>query len=136
MEKIQVRKGRNCVFLMHVHLVFVTKYRYSVLEKKHLDHMEKVVGYICQGQGAVLKEFNGGPDHVHLLVEYRPKVQLSKLVNSIKGVTSRRLKQNYPSLSKKYYKGALWSPSYFAGSVGGAPLETVKKYIENQNTPS
>ncbi|MCR9228194.1 MAG: transposase [Flavobacteriaceae bacterium] len=45
------------------------------------------------------------------------------------------MKQNYPSLSKKYYKGTLWSPSYFAGSVGGAPLETVKKYIEDQKTP-
>ena len=136
MEKIQVRKGRNCVFLMHVHLVFVTKYSYGVLEKRHLDYMEQVAGHICQGQGAVLKEFNGEPDHVHMLVEYHPKVQISKLVNSIKGVSSRRLKQNYPSLSKKYYKGTLWSPSYFAGSVGGAPLETVKKYIEDQKTPS
>ena len=135
MQENQIRRGRNCVFLMHVHLVFVTKYRKAVFEKKHLDYMQYIANYICENHDANLKEFNGEKDHIHLLIEYPPKVSIAKLVNSIKGVTSRRLKQKFPILKNQYYKGALWSPSYFAGSVGGAPLEVVKKYIESQNTP-
>ena len=135
MNENQIRRGRNCVFLMHVHLVFVTKYRKQVFEKIHLEYMQYIATYICENHDANLKEFNGERDHVHLLIDYPPKVSIAKLVNSIKGVTSRRLKQKFPKLQKQYYKGALWSPSYFAGSVGGAPLEIVKKYIESQNTP-
>jgi len=131
----QIRKGRNCVFLMHVHLVFVTKYRSNVLKSIHLQYIEDVTRVICEQKDCVLKEFNGEGDHIHLLIDYPPKVSVSKLVNAIKGVTSRRLKQNYPSLSSSFYKGALWSPSYFAGSVGGATLDVVKKYIEQQNRP-
>ena len=131
----QIRRGRNCIFLLHVHLVFVTKYRKSVLKKKHLEYIKKVIEYLCENQNCDLKEFNGEQDHVHLLINYPPNVTISKIVNSIKGVSSRRLKQNYPSLKKHCFKGALWSPSYFAGSVGGATIETVKKYIENQKTP-
>jgi putative transposase len=82
-----------------------------------------------------LKEFNGEEDHVHMLIHYPPKVSLATLVNSLKGVSSRRLRQNWPELQKKYYKGVLWSPSYFAGSCGGAPIEVVRKYIEAQNSP-
>ena len=83
-----------------------------------------------------LKEFNGEEDHVHMLIHYPPKISLAKLVNSLKGVSSRRLRQNWPELEKRYYKGVLWSPSYFAGSCGGAPIEIVRKYIEAQNTPA
>ena len=75
-------------------------------------------------------------DHVHLLVNYPPKVSLSKLVNSLKGVSSRKLRLHHPELIKPaYMKNALWSPSYFAGSVGGAPIEVIRQYIEQQNRP-
>jgi putative transposase len=73
--------------------------------------------------------------HRHLLVHYPPKVSISKLVNALKGVSSRRLKQLHPQLKKYYWKNALWSPSYFAGSCGGAPINIVKTYIEQQKTP-
>ena len=136
MSNEQIRKGRNCVFLMHVHLVFVTKYRKKVFESKHLEYMQQTIEYLCEKQECFLKEFNGEEDHIHLLINYPPKLPVSKLVNAIKGVTSRRLKQNYPNLKQKFYKGALWSPSYFAGSVGGATLDVVKKYIEQQNRPA
>jgi len=86
-----------------------------------------------------LKEFNGGPDHVHLLVNYPPKVRLSELVNSLKGVSSRRMKQEFPAISTfwsvRQSQRHLWSASYFAGSVGGAPLTVLRQYIEDQNRP-
>ncbi len=76
---------------------------------------------------------NGEEDHVHLLVNYAPKTSLSKLVNSLKGVSSRKLRQDHAdAISTVYYKGALWSPSYFAGSVGGASITVVRQYIEQQ----
>jgi putative transposase len=74
-------------------------------------------------------------DHVHLLVEYPPKVAVSSLVNSLKGVSSRLLRKERPDIQKSYWKGVLWSPSYFASSCGGAPISMVRQYIEQQQTP-
>ena len=87
---------------------------------------------VCEDFEAVLIEANGEDDHVHLLIEYPPKVALSTLVNSLKGVSSRRLRQLHPELAQRYYQGVLWSPSYFAASCGGAPLSIIKQYVENQ----
>lgn len=85
---------------------------------------------------AELGEFDGEDDHVHLLVNYPPKVSVSNLVNSLKGVSSRMIrKKNYPSIHKKLWGGALWSPSTFAGSCGGAPIAVIRQYIEQQQTP-
>ena len=82
-----------------------------------------------------LVEFDGEDDHAHLLVHHPPKVSISKLVNSLKGVSSRKIRQQYPSVTKKLWGGALWSPSYFTGSGGGASIEIIRQYIEQQNTP-
>ena len=83
-----------------------------------------------------LVEFDGEDDHVHLLVNYPPKVSVSALVNSLKGVSSRMIRQkNYPNIRKKLWGAALWSPSYFAGSCGGAPIAVIRQYIEQQQTP-
>jgi len=79
---------------------------------------------------------NGKDDHVHLLINYPPKMSVSKLVNSLKGVSSRKLREKHPTLVQKYWKGVLWSPSYYAGSCGGAPLSAIRKYIEAQKTPN
>jgi len=131
-----IRFGRHVVFNLHAHLVFVTKYRRKVLNQKILDDMKNIFQKIATESQVILKEFNGEEDHVHLLIHYPPKVSLAKLVNSLKGVSSRRLRQNWPDLEKSYYQGVLWSPSYFAGSCGGAPLEIVRRYIEAQQTPA
>lgn len=98
-----------------------------------LTRTEEIMRDVCDDFEAELKEFDGEQDHVHLLVYYPPKVQLSKLVNSLKGVSSRRLRQEYDSHVRRYlWGGHFWSGSYFAGSCGGAPLSVVKQYIENQ----
>lgn len=131
-----IRHGRHCVFLMHVHLVFVTKYRRDVFTQEILDDMRGIFANVCRDFESELVEFDGEDDHVHLLVNYPPKVSVSSLVNSLKGVSSRMIRQKqYPSIRKKLWGGALWSPSYFAGSCGGAPIEIVRQYIEQQKTP-
>ncbi|MDQ1248412.1 MAG: REP-associated tyrosine transposase [Actinomycetota bacterium] len=131
-----IRTGRHCAFLLHTHLVFVTKYRHPVFNDKHLRRMEEIMRAVCADFETELVEFNGEVNHVHLLVNFPPKVAVSKLVNSLKGVSSRRLRQEFPDLVRHYYRAnRLWSGSYFAGSVGGAPLSVLKQYIEQQNQP-
>lgn len=122
--------------MMHVHLVFVTKYRRGVFTKEILDDLHTIFANVCTDFEAELIEFDGEDDHVHLLVNYPPKVAVSKLVNSLKGVSSLLIrKKGYPSIQKKLWGNALWSPSYFAGSCGGAPIDIIRKYIEQQQTP-
>ena len=86
---------------------------------------------------AELIEMDGECDHVHLLINYPPKVSISSLVNSLKGASSRVLRRERPDIAKRYYfKNVLWSPSYFAASCGGAPISIIKQYIESHNTPN
>ena len=127
------RTGRHCVFGLHVHLVFVTKYRRGVLTDEHLTAMEPILAAVCADFGAALVEFNGEDDHVHLLVEYPPTMQLSRMVGSLKGVSSRRLRQQF---SIRTHRNHLWSPSYLAASCGGAPLSIIHQYVEQQRHPS
>ena len=95
---------------MHVHLVFVTKYRREVFTKEILADLHGIFSSVCNDFEAKLVEFDGEDDHVHLLVNYPPKVSASNLVNSLKGVSSRMIrKNNYPSIRKKLWAGALWS---------------------------
>src|ERR1700730_3071226 len=125
----EIRTGRHVVFNLHAHLVFVTKYRRKVFDQMILNDMKNIFERISLEHQVIVKEFNGDEDHVHMLINYPPKISLAKLVNSLKGVSSRRLRQNWSELEKRYHQGVLWSPSYFAGSCGGAPLEIVQKYI-------
>jgi putative transposase len=107
-----------------------------VFTKEILDDLHEMLGSVCADFEADLVQFDGEDDHVHLLVNYPPKVSVSVLVNSLKGVSSRMIRQKrYPSIAKKLWGGALWSPSYFAGSCGGAPLAVIRQYIEQQQTP-
>jgi putative transposase len=132
----EIRHGRHCVFNLHVHLVFVTKYRRGVFTGEVLAELRGIFAAVCQDFSAELVEFDGEDDHVHLLVNYPPRVAVSALVNSLKEVSSRLIrKKNYPGVSKKLWGGALWSPSYFAGSCGGAPISIIRQYIEQQQTP-
>jgi len=94
--------------------------------------MRKVFEDVCINFEAALMEFDGERDHVHLLIHYPPKVSISKLVNSLKGVSSRYLRKHF---SEYFWGNSLWSPSYFSGSCGGAPIDIVRKYIERQKTP-
>jgi putative transposase len=118
-------------------LVFVTKYRKKVFTKKILQDLKSVFASVCSDFGAVLVEMEGEKDHVHLLINYPPTVAISRLVNSLKGVSSRLIrKQKASTISRALWGKALWSPSYFAGSCGGAPLEAVRMYIEQQDSPA
>ena len=133
-----LRLGRHVVCNIHVHLVFVAKYRGQVFTQQILDDMQAIFETVCSKFEAQLVEFDGECDHVHLLIIYPPKVAVSSLVNSLKGVSSRLLrKKEYPTIKKQFLWGnTLWSPSYFAGSCGGDSMDIIRQYIEQQNTPN
>jgi putative transposase len=135
-KSTDLRHGRHCVFNLHIHLVFVTKYRKKVFQNKHYDAMKTIFSEVCRDFDAELVEIDGESDHVHLLINYPPKISVASLVNSLKGVSSRLLRKHHRELRKHYWKNALWSPSYFAASCGGAPLDIIKQYIEQQSTPA
>lgn len=130
----ELRRGRHSISDLKVHLVCVTKYRRPVLTTQGLNLIEDSFKQVAAKMDCRLLEFNGEADHIHALVEYPPKLSISTLVNSLKGVSSRQYGK--AGLSKPYDKKALWSPSYFVSSVGGAPLEVLKRYIHNQEKPS
>ncbi len=96
-----------------------------------------VLVLVCPDFETRLTEFNGENNHVHLLVNFPPKAALSKLVNSLKGVSPRRMRQEFPDRRRHYWRAnRLWSGSYFAGSVGGAPISVLRQYIDQQNRPA
>lgn len=119
---------------MDYFVLFVTKYRREVFTQDVLDDLLPMFARACTDFEAELVEFDREDDHVHLLVNYPPKVSVSNLLDSLKGVSSRMIgKKNYPSMRKKLWGGALWSPSYFAGSCGGAPIAVIRQYIQQQS---
>lgn len=128
----EIYKNRYAAFNLHVHLVFITKYRRKILGEVHHTYFSECAAEICRSFDAELKECNGEADHVHMLIQYPPTVQLSKLVNNLKSVTSRRMRGDFIDLRAAYSKPVLWSRSYFAGSCGGASLDVIKQYIKNQ----
>jgi putative transposase len=132
-DSADYRRGRHVVSALHVHLVFVTKYRRGVLDADMLRCCEDAMRKVCADFGAELREFDGEDDYVHLLVEYPPKVPVAGLVNSLKGVSARRLRSEFTGrVNRHRMHGHFWSPSYFAASCGGASLSIIRQYIEQQ----
>jgi putative transposase len=135
--KKDIRRGRSVVFALTVHLVFVTKYRRSVITDRVRGHLRGSLEAVCAKMDCKLREFDGEDDHVHLLVDYPPKLAVSRLVNSLKLVSARLLrKRDFPEVRRKLWGVHFWTPSYYAGSCGGANLQTVKRYIRAQRVPS
>lgn len=132
-------KGRHSVHSLTAHLIFVCKRRGCIFNQDRLEALEEIFDKVLDDFEAELLEFNGEQDHVHLLISYPPKNSIAAMVNSLKGVSSRRLKDMFPEISEFWSvaksKNTLWSPSYFASSTGGAPIEVLKKYIQEQDRP-
>ena len=133
MIKQEINQLFHCVFALNVHLVLVTKYRKKCINQPMLDFLQITFTRLAKQWGCKLIEFNGEPDHVHMLLSLTPKVSPSTLVNNIKTVTSRLIRRDFSTeLAKFYTKPVFWSRSYCILSCGGAPLSIIKQYIEQQ----
>ncbi len=135
-KKDFVARGRSVTDLK-AHLVLTTKYRRKVFTCRMIERLHEVFEDLLDKWDCKIVEFNGEEDHVHLLFQYHPEIQLSKLVNSLKSVSSRKLRQEFlPELEQVYFKKkVLWNSSYFLASCGGVTISTLRKYIENQDSP-
>ena len=121
------------MYRLQAQVVFVPKYRRAVISARVFETLRSAWEQVCADFGCELRETGWESDHVHLLVGYPPKVALSRLINSLKGVSARRLRAaNFPEVRNKLWGEHFWSPSYCAVSCGGAPLETVKRYVQKQ----
>jgi putative transposase len=127
------RRGRHSVTDLKVHLVCVAKYRHEIFDAEKLEFLEGVFQQVAQQMDLNILEISGEAEHLHCLTEYPPKLSVSKILNALKGVSSRRYGQ--AGFKKPYGKSALWSPSYFAVSVGGTPIEVLIQYIKDQSRP-
>jgi len=135
MKNDYISKGRS-VSDMKAHLVLTSKYRKKVFTAEMLKRLGEIVEDLCQKWDCKLVEFNGEEDHIHLLFQYFPQMELTKFVNSLKTVTSRRLRNEFQEqVDKFYWKDVLWNGSYFIASCGGVTVSTLRKYIESQDSP-
>jgi putative transposase len=126
------RRERHSVSWLTVHLVCVTKYRRKVFDAGALEWLQGHFAKVCATMGCDLLACDGEADHLHAVIEYPPKLSISALVNALKGTSSRLLRKERPDIARRYFDGVLWSPSYFAASTGGAPLDVVRRYVEQQ----
>ena len=133
---MQINHKFHCAYSLSYHFVFVTKYRKAVLDAVALRLMSTVIEELAERWEGELLEFNGESDHVHVLISLPPKAAPSVVANNLKTVTSRLLRKQCSSIRNAYRDPVLWSRSYFVTTCGGAPLEVIKRYIQQQNSPA
>ena len=132
---IILRTTSHAAFSIHLHIVFVTKYRRKVFTQAMIEDMKQVFEKVLTANNSILENCQGETDHVHLLIDLHPDNNISNLVASLKSASSRIVRKKYSEELAKYYwgKAKLWHGSKCIVSCGGAPLEKVKQYIENQS---
>lgn len=130
-----IHKARG-VSDLKCHLVLTTKYRRKVLTDPMLTRLEEIFKALMEKWEGRLVEFNGERDHVHLLLQYTPQTEPSKLINNLKTVSSRYLRKEFATeVERVYWKDVLWTSGYFIASCGGVTVDQLKKYIEEQDRP-
>lgn len=122
----------HSVFLLHYHLILVVKYRRQVFTDEISEHAKEIFEYIAPSYKIELVEWNHDKDHVHILFKGQPKTEISKFINAYKSASSRLLKKEFPVIRQRLWKEMFWSQSFCLLSSGGAPIDVVKQYIENQ----
>ncbi len=129
----EYRKGSHCLFDIKVHLVWITKYRKPVLYGEESLRIRDLIRRICVELEVEILAGNIRRDHVHLLLSYPPQLSISKIVQRLKGVTSRKLLQESGRLRKEFWGHHLWARGYFAVSTGNVTDEIIAEYIKNQD---
>jgi len=135
MENKLIKSISNAIYLLRLHIVFVTKYRRPVLTPEMLDYLKTAFTENLEQWRCKLLEFGGEADHVHLLVDIHPALDISVLINNLKTSSSRRIRNRFAEHIRKFYwKPVFWHRAYFVASVGNVTLDTVRRYVEQQGT--
>lgn len=131
----EFKKNRHSIYNLTYHLVVITKYRRKCINEDVLEDLKEISKRLLSVKGGSVLEVNGEKDHLHILFECPPQVELAKLVNTFKTVSSRLIRKKHSDYLRAYYwKPVFWSNSYCILSTGGATIETIKRYIESQGT--
>ena len=128
----------HSIFNLKIHLIVVVAYRRKVISSLIMQTLRETITEVCESFSVNVLEFSGEMDHVHLLLEIVPTIRISDLVRTIKSVTSRRVREkHWYEIKSKLWGKRFWTRSYCVLSVGdGANTETIKKYSQNQCSPS
>lgn len=129
---MKLDNNNHSVFLLHYHLVLVVKYRRKVFDSEISDFAKEMFAEIGKKYNVSLVEWNHDKDHIHILFKAHPNSELSKFINAYKSASSRLIKRDFPHIRTKLWKEMFWSRSFCLLTTGGAPIDTIKKYIENQ----
>ena len=129
---VELDNNAHSVFLLHYHLILVVKYRRKVFDDKVSDRAKAIFEYIAPKYHITLMEWNHDQDHVHIMFRAYPNTEMSKFINAYKSASSRLIKKKFPEVRRKLWKEMFWSRSYCLLTTGGAPIEIIRTYIENQ----
>ena len=129
---MELESNNHSVFLMYYHLILVIKYRRKVIDDAISDRLREIFEYIQPNYNITLQEWNHDLDHVHVLFKAHPNSELSKFINAYKSASSRLIKKEFSIIRKSLWKEYFWSRSFCLLTTGGASIETIKRYIENQ----
>ena len=125
-------KNGHAAYDIKYHIIWVTKYRYKMLKGEIALRLRELIRQGCEARGMVIVQGSVGSDHVHLLLSCPPTLAPSKIVQYLKGRSSRLLQEQFPELKKRYWGQHLWGRGYFCATVGSVTEETFRRYIENQ----
>lgn len=128
----EYRRSAHAVYDLKYHVVWITKYRYKVLKGRVAERTRDLIRQICESRDVVIVRGAVSPDHIHMLLSAPADLSPAKLVQYIKGRSSRRIQDEFPEIRKRYWGQHLWARGYFCATVGAVDEETIKKYIENQ----
>ena len=133
---MEYKKGSHTVYDIEYHVVWATKYRYKILQGKIAERLREVLRQGCQAHGMTIVRGNISKDHVHMLLSCPPTLAPSKIMQLLKGRSSKLLQDEFEELRKRYWGQHLWSVGYFCRTVGAVTEEMIKEYIENQHDDS
>lgn len=129
---MELYNNNHSVFSMNYHLILVVKYRRDVIDDEISERLLGIFSRIAPSYNIDVEEWNHDRDHVHVLFRAQPNSELSKFINAYKSASSRLIKKEFPRIREKLWKSCFWSQSFCLLTTGGAPLETIRKYIESQ----
>lgn len=129
---MKLDNNNHSVFLLHYHLVLVVKYRKKVFDNVLSEYAKEMFVRLGENYNIELVEWNHDEDHVHVLFKAHPNSELSKFINTYKSASSRLIKKEFPKVKQKLWKEMFWSRSFCLLTTGGATIDVVKTYIENQ----
>lgn len=129
---MEYKKGSHTIYNIEYHIVWTTKYRYSVLNGPVAQRLRELIRQSCESRNISIVRGNISKDHIHILISCPPSLSVSKIIQFLKGRSSRLLQNEFQDLKKKYWGQHLWARGYFCCTVGSVTEEMIKDYVEHQ----